>query len=172
MTWRSENPNIVKVSSDGTLTAVGKGTTRVWAECGNVKNYCTVEIPDVDMSWYIYSTWKDIEYATYNKLGPWAGTYMDSQGNMSAVVIFYHEYQSVGAGVQNRFYQVAYNLDTGKAIKQPGDYYEKQAEKYWGANKLAYMELVSEYLGLEVSSYNGTGFPMYYEKYDDLWVLK
>ena len=167
VTWRSENPDIVKVSSDGTLTAVGRGTTKVWAECGNVKNYCTIEIPQYDMGWYIFDTYKDIE-GSINISNPWAGTYVDNLGNMNIVVIMFHKYVSVGAGVQDRYYQVAYNLDTGKTIAQPDDYYETYSKQFWGDKRSQYMQTAIGFKELILS--HQKPFTEYYQKEQYYWV--
>ena len=50
------------------------------------------------------------------------------------------------------------NLETGEEIHDPNSYYNKLADRYYGASKIKYMELATEYLEVEI---NANKFPEY-----------
>lgn len=45
VTWSSTDESVIKVSSDGVVTAIGSGTASVIAECGGIKAECQVWVP-------------------------------------------------------------------------------------------------------------------------------
>ncbi len=51
ISWKSENPAIVKVDNNGLLTPSGTGNTKVWATTGNGRfsDYCVVVIHELDI---------------------------------------------------------------------------------------------------------------------------
>ena len=47
-----------------------------------------------------------------------------------------------------------HNMSTGRVIADPANYYEKMADRAYGANCLAYLGLSSEVVGYQVKSLN------------------
>lgn len=48
--WISNNPEVVTVSADGTVTAIGVGSTTITATCGNVSSSCFVTVEPITAS--------------------------------------------------------------------------------------------------------------------------
>ncbi len=50
VTWMTENGDVAQVEPDGTVIAVGEGSTKIWAFIGDKTDYCTVrvKIPSVE----------------------------------------------------------------------------------------------------------------------------
>ena len=48
--WFSSDENIVKVSDDGTIIGMGVGNATIWAQCGEVKASCTIEVTNESTS--------------------------------------------------------------------------------------------------------------------------
>lgn len=149
LAWKSSNTAVATVGSNGRVEGKSKGTAVITATAANgMTATCTVTVnSSADYAYLVSSDFRSIrrDYPHAVAQNGYAYAYKDENGDLC--VLTYVQYK-IGSGIWSDFY--LHNMSTGRRISDPSDYYDKQADRAFGATKVKYLSLSAEVLGYQV----------------------
>ena len=157
LTWTSSNTAVATVSSNGTVTPVAAGTAVITATASNgLTASCTVTVKTINSADYAYLVGSDFrsirrDYSHANALNGYAYAYIDEAGDL--VVLTYVQYK-IGSSSTIWSEFCLHNMTTGRRYKDPANYYDKLADRAYGATRIHYIDLSIEVLGYQVKTLN------------------
>lgn len=153
LTWKSSNPSIVSVSSDGTIraNAVGTATVSVAIANGNTDN-CVVKVSDY--SYLAESDFRSIQRKYITAQSRLMITYAFTNLDGEDIVLTYNGYTII----DNYSQYTMHNLSTGYTTSDIDGYFNSLSNKTVGSGKVHVLLLYNEVLGYKKAMIGEDGY--------------
>ena len=161
ITWSSSDSSIATVDGDGKVKINSSGNASIIATAGGASASCQISPYVIDCRDYMRRDYNHMmnNYSITKVIEMRGGTYINLDGQRCVITMFMVQGYNALGGVVTDIVQTLHIVDTGDVIREPDEYYDDMADRYFGANKLHYMKLGNDYLGLQADF---ELFPAYY----------